>query len=146
MIPAAFADANEAHSIATNYMQSQSDESTRDAEGIPIVFSAVDGDKLVMGISAAAFSSNTTYTESQVQEFLGITTPVEITYLSTMPLSVGDPVPWNADQNQVAGTHEPSPYNASLPILLLVLGCAIAVPAVWMARRRFRRTQSRLQQ
>ncbi len=72
--PTGFADANEAHSIATIYMISQADDGPSGSTGgIPIVFSAADGDKLVIGIDADVLLTNTTYTESQVQELLGST-------------------------------------------------------------------------
>ena len=92
LIPAGFSDADEAHSIATNYILSRANV-TDDEKGIPIVFSAVDGNTTVIGIDPRLLINGTTYTESQVQEFLGITSPIEIKYLTVIP-SIGEPMPF----------------------------------------------------
>ncbi len=90
LVPLVFGDVGEAHSIATKHIVSHTDRITDDPDVIPIVFSAVDGNTLVIGIDADVLASNVTYTESQVQEFLGIMVPVDIKYLKFTTGSVDD--------------------------------------------------------
>ncbi len=83
LVPAGFGDVNDAHSIATNYMISSKEGAVGTSDtAIPIVFSAVDGEKLVVGISTHVLLQNTTYTEEQIQDLLGVDVPIEIKYMS----------------------------------------------------------------
>lgn len=83
---AVFADLDNAHSIATDYMfsRSQNNETKDTTESIPIIFSAADDDSLLVGISVQALAQNITYTEAQVQEALGVDVPIKIKYMTIM--------------------------------------------------------------
>ena len=99
-----------AHSITTNYMLAKSQGvSGSSDDDIPIILSAVDGDTLVVGISAHVLSQNITYTEKQVQDFLGITTPLQIKYLVINTSS--SPAPSNTTDTDY------EPFNAEIACL-----------------------------
>ena len=84
-----------AHSIATNIMIQKAENvklgsgnvppingSHNTSSNIPIVFSAVDGDRLVVGIDANVLLTNTTYSEAQIQNYLGVDIPIDIKYMT----------------------------------------------------------------
>ena len=92
-LPASFASTNidNAHSIATNIMIQKAENialgsgnappingSYNTSSNIPIVFSAVDGDRLAIGIDAHVLLTNTTYSEAQIQNYLGVNIPIDV--------------------------------------------------------------------
>ena len=79
----AIASVADAHSAATNYMIRVSQGGAHGFTGplIPIVFSAQDANGLVIGIDANVLTTDTRYTESQLQEFLGTTASITIKYM-----------------------------------------------------------------
>ncbi len=96
-IPPNFADTNvdEAHNIATQKMiqrhinlqfgasNSPPVNATANTPSyIPIIFSAVDNDTLVVGIDARVLSENITYTEQQIADYIGINASIDIKYMS----------------------------------------------------------------
>ena len=103
----------DAHSKATDYMFAKYQGGATGSSGvtdddIPIIFSAVNGSTLVVGISADVLAKNITYTEQQVQDFLGITTPVDIMYM-IIESNTGSPdVPFNADDTCLADEIDPA--------------------------------------
>lgn len=76
--------ADDAHNAATNYMIQQSAKNETSFGDIPIIFSASDGDKLVVGIDISAMSQNEPYTEAQIQEALQTNATIEIKYMPTI--------------------------------------------------------------
>ena len=84
-----------AHSIATNIMIQKSENialgsgnappingSYNTSSNIPIVFSAVNGERLTIGIGAHILLTNTTYSEAQLQNYLGVNVPIDVTYMT----------------------------------------------------------------
>ena len=97
LMPVTSVNVNKAHNIATDYIQtlSQQNITANNSDQIPIIFSAVVDDKLAVGISVNILSQNITYTEIQIQQVLGIDAPIDVYHI----LMTDPPAKINSDFN-----------------------------------------------
>ena len=96
---------DDAHSIVTNKMLQSAQNAAMGVSNappingttiqplyIPIVFSAVDNDSLVVGIDIQELVNGNNYTEQDVRDYLDVDVPLEIVYMGFDHISKNDPI------------------------------------------------------